>query len=445
MNQIRISIASSTLLLASLPGVALASGFQLLEQNASGMGQAYAGSAAVAEDASTVFFNPAGMALLAPGKSHIAVGLDFIRPSAKFSNAGSTSPALIPLSGGTGGDAGDMNYVPHAYIVVPLNERMSFGLGLGAPFGLKTEYDATWVGRFHAVKSDVKTMNLNPSLSYKVSDQLALGFGLNYQKLKGEFSSAVDYPAAIYANPLTRPLTALAKPGSAMLSGDDTAWGYNFGAIFQVSPQTRLGLSYRSAIKYHLEGTANFSSTGNPITDAIVKLPISPARGGNIYADIKLPDTLTASVDHHVNDRWDVLADLSWTGWAKIPVLQFNYANDNSIVSATQENWRNTWRVALGGVYKVNDSWKLKLGTAFDQSPVSTTYRTARLPDNDRLWLSCGGQYQLGKDGAVDFGYTHIFVRKSSIADNGGLSMGLLQGEYKSDVNMFGIQYSRGF
>ena len=151
MNQIRISIASSSLLLASLPGVALASGFQLLEQNASGMGQAYAGSAAVAEDASTVFFNPAGMALLAPGKSHIAVGLDFIQPSAKFSNAGSTSPALIPLSGGTGGDAGDMNYVPHAYIVVPLNERMSFGLGLGAPFGLKTEYDATWVGRFHAV------------------------------------------------------------------------------------------------------------------------------------------------------------------------------------------------------------------------------------------------------------------------------------------------------
>ena len=126
-------------------------------------------------------------------------------------------------------------------------------------------------------------------------------------------------------------------------------------------------------------------------------------------------------------------------------MLQFNYANDNSIVSATQENWRNTWRVALGGVYKVNDSWKLKLGTAFDQSPVSSTYRTARLPDNDRLWLSCGGQYQLSKNDAVDFGYTHIFVKKSSIADNGGASMGLLQGEYKSDVNMFGIQYSRGF
>jgi long-chain fatty acid transport protein len=444
MNKFKFARTGSALLLTTLSGTALASAFQLLEQNASGMGVAYAGSAAVAEDASTVFFNPAGMAFLAPGKSHVALGLDFVQPSAKFSNSASTPPVLIAPGGGNGGDSGGMNYVPHAYFVAPLNERISFGLGLSVPFGLKTEYDPTWVGRFQANKSEVKAINLNPSVSYKLNEQVALGFGLDYQKLDGEFTSAVNFPGAIYSLTHSLPLATMAKEGSAKLSGNDDAWGYNFGVIYQVSPQTRLGLSYRSAIKYHLTGGAAFNYTpiGVPLVDGAIK-----TLSRDIYADIKLPDTLIASFDHHLNDKWDLLGDLSWTGWGKIPVLQFNYANDNSIVSATQENWKNTWRAALGGIYKYNDNWKLKLGTAYDQSPVPDAYRTARLPDNNRLWLSCGGQYRLEKDGAIDFGYTHIFVRNSSISNNGGdvKKYGLLQGSYKNDVNMLGVQYSRAF
>lgn len=466
-NSFRTVFAGGVALLASLPGAALASGFQLLEQNASGMGQAYAGTAAVAEDASTVFFNPAGMALLAPGRTHVAVGLDFVQPSAKFSNGGSTAPSRLALSGGDGGDAGGMNYVPHGYVVVPVNERMSFGLGLGAPFGLKTEYDNSWIGRFLAIKSDVKTINLNPSVSYRLNDEVALGFGLDYQKLQGEFSSAVNFPAAIYAstyhalsaslpplaaNLLAAGTAALSKEGSAKVSGSDTAWGYNFGLTWQVTPQTRFGAAYRSTTKYRLEGTASFSGTGNPVTDALVSLPVSPARGGNIYADIKLPDTLTLSLDHHLSDQWELLGDLAWTGWSKIPVLQFNYANDNTSLASTPEHWRDTWRVAFGGIYRANDNWKLRMGIAYDQAPVSDAYRTPRLPDNNRLWLSLGGQYRVDKDSAVDVGYTHIFVKDSSISDHGGdpalngyADPGLLQGSYKNHVDMMGVQYSRGF
>lgn len=466
-HSIRIVFAGSAALLASLPAIALASGFQLLEQNASGMGQAYAGTAAVAEDASTVFFNPAGMALLAPGKTHVAVGLDFVQPSAKFSNGGSTAPARLALTGGDGGDAGSMNTIPHGYVVVPINDRMSFGLGLGVPFGLKTEYAPTWMGRFLAIKSDVKTINLNPSLSYRVNDDVALGFGLDYQKLRGEFSSAVNFPAAIYAstyhtlsstlpagaaNLLASGMAALAKEGSATVSGDDTVWSYNFGMTWQVTPETRVGAAYRSATKYHLEGNASFSGTGNPVTDALVKLPVSPARGGNITADIKLPDTLTLSLDHHLSGQWEVLADLAWTGWSKIPVLQFNYANNNASLASTPENWRDTWRAAFGGIYRASDQWKLRMGIAYDQSPVSDAYRTPRLPDNNRLWLSLGGQYRFDKDSALDVSYAHIFVKDSSISDPGGdpalngyADPGKLQGSYKNHVDMLGVQYSQGF
>jgi len=215
------------------------------------MGAAYAGSAAVAENASTVFFNPAGMAWLENGKVHLSVGIAAIQPSAKFTNNGSQPVSILgaPISGGNGGDAGSLAWVPDAYVVVPIDEQISFGLGMGAPFGLKTEYDSNWIGRFMAVKSDVKTLNLNPSLSYKHNETTAFGFGLNFQKMQGEFTRSANY-------------AGLAE-GHAKLTGSDTAWGYNFGAMFQVSPATRVGLSYRSAIKYRLEGSADLSRTGN--------------------------------------------------------------------------------------------------------------------------------------------------------------------------------------
>lgn len=235
--------------------------------------------------------------------------------------------------------------------------------------------------------------------------------------------------------------------GQAKITGSDTSWGYNFGVLYQITPATRIGLAYRSAIKYRLAGTANFSKTGNALLDFGLALPISPARGGAVYSDIKLPDTFIFSAQHRLSDKWELLTDASRTGWSSIQQLQFAYESGLQTPGLvyTPENWSNTWRLALGAVYKYNDAWKLRMGVAYDKSPVSDSYRTARLPDSNRLWLSFGGQYKLDQGSAIDFGYTHIFVKDGTISEtggplnlNGGSPSGLLKGSYSNKVDMFG-------
>lgn len=462
MQKTFIKLAIPALVGGLFAGSAVASGFQLLEQNASGIGNAFAGSAAVAEDASTVFFNPAGMAYLAPNKKHVSVGLDLIRPKAKFSDRASIPALTQPLLGNDGGDAGDLAFVPNAYFVLPINQQISFGLGIGAPFGLKTEYDDHWKGRFHAIKSDVKTININPSVSFKVNDQLALGIGANYQRLKGDFSSAVNYGALI-GSLATQPglaglaaLVPTAGYGFSTISGDDTAWGYNLGALWQVTPATRLGLSYRSEMKYHVTGTAQFTANANLNTalagiagiagqataDAIASR--LPTRGGAVYLDIKLPDTWILSAQHRLDERWELLGDISWTGWSKIQNLDFHYADDNSLLSGTPEHWKDTLRIALGANYQLDNQWKLRGGLAFDEAPVPDSTRTPRLPDSDRTWLSFGAQYRLNADSNLDIGYSHLFVKKGGINASGPTS-GALVGEYKNSVDILGLQYSTRF
>ncbi len=449
--------------LAFSASAALASAFQLLEQNASGLGNAYAGSAAVAEDASTVYFNPAGMALLPQGRTVVTYGMNAILPSAKFTDAGSTLPTY-PGIGGTagaipaganGGNAGSLAFVPHAYVVAPINAAWSFGLGLGAPFGLKTEYDPSWKGRFRGVTSDIETLNLNPSLSYKVDEKLSIGGGLNFQRLQGEFTSGVFYPGALYEKlePLAGSAIAsgvanLAPEGRARILGASNAWGFNVGVMLKLSETMRVGVSYRSPVKHHLKGKAEFSATGNPLLDStlVLRSPTSPARGGEVYSDVKLPDTLIFSTQLQLDDQWELLGDLSWTGWAKIPVLQFNYVDGNDLVSKTDENWRNTWRVALGATYKYNNQWKWRAGLAYDQTPVPDAFRTVRLPDQDRIWLSTGAQFKPSTDTAIDIGYTHIFVKNSTINGSSDAALeGHLQGAYKNKVNILGAQFSTLF
>src|SRR5882672_1710669 len=201
-----------------------ASAFALIEQSATGLGNSYAGGAAAAEDASTIFYNPAGMSLL-PGGMQVSAGLALINLSAKFSNSSSTAPAGIASLGGNGGDAGDLSAVPNVYFAMDVAPNWKAGVGVSVPFGLKTEYDPTWMGRFQAIKSDISTLNVNPSVSYKLDDKMSFGFGLNYQQIDAELSRAV----VIGANTET----------VATVKGKDTSWGFNVGAMFQPTPDTR--------------------------------------------------------------------------------------------------------------------------------------------------------------------------------------------------------------
>jgi long-chain fatty acid transport protein len=439
--------SAALLLLSAASGSALASGFQLLENGASAMGTSNAGTAALAEDATTVFSNPAGMSLLADGRMHLAANLSAVQPAIRFASAGSTAPALQTSGSGNGGDAAGLAYIPSMHFVMLLDGSTRFGIAINVPFGLKTDYVPDWSGRFQGAKSDVRALNINPSLSWKASDAVAFGFGLNYQRLQGEFTSSANYAASVFAATGNGALAAAAGEGFGKISGSAGTWGYDLGAIFQASQATRIGISYRSALKYHLTGSAQFSRTGNGVVNAILDAPASSVRGGAAYCDIELPDTLTLSTLTHLDDKWDILADLAWTGWAKIPDLTFRYADNSSIVATTPENWRNTWRTAFGGVYRYNDKWKSRIGIAYDQTPVQDQYRTVRLPDSDRTWLSFGGQYRLDRDTSIDFAYSHLFMKRAPIDNDGGNAggYGIVLGNYASNVNILGVQYSVAF
>src|SRR5216117_4510756 len=168
-----------------------ASAFALIEQSASGLGNSYAGAAAAAEDASTFYYNPAGMSLL-PGGMQVSAGLALINLSAKFSDSGSTPGAGGRPLGNDGGNAGDLSAVPNVYFAMDVAPDWKVGVGVSVPFGLKTEYDPAWMGRFQAIKSDISTLNINPSVSYKLDQMVSLGFGVNYQSIDAELTRAFN-------------------------------------------------------------------------------------------------------------------------------------------------------------------------------------------------------------------------------------------------------------
>src|SRR4030067_103308 len=264
----------------AISGTAAASGFARIEQSGSGLGNAFAGGAASAEDASTIFFNPAGMSRL-NGKQ-VVVAVHAIKPSVKFSGTGLPGTDM-------GGDAGSLALVPNAYFAMEVNPAMRVGLGINAPFALQTEYDPLWVGRAHAIKSKIETVNLNPSVAYQVNDAMSIGAGINYQHITGELTSFAG------------------AAGTSTVKGSDSAWGYNLGLLYNVNPQTRLGFSYRSAINYTLSGDVAFS--------------VATVLNGPVTLDIKMPDSLSVSVFHTLDDKWDVMGDLSRTGWGTFKQL----------------------------------------------------------------------------------------------------------------------------
>jgi long-chain fatty acid transport protein len=180
--------------LSLCPIMAHASGFALLEQSASRLGAAFAGTAAAADDATTVFFNPAGLwRLERPEAIVVASGVGI---TSEFNDEASQAALGQPL-GHDGGDAGGWNFVPSAYVAAPLNDKLAIGVGVNAPFGLKTDYEPGWMGRFQALKSEIKTINVNPSLSWRVNDAFSIGVGVSYQRLEAELTNAVNYTAVV--------------------------------------------------------------------------------------------------------------------------------------------------------------------------------------------------------------------------------------------------------
>lgn len=435
-NLMAVAVASA---LGGGANLASAAAFGLIEQNASGMGNAYAGAAAVAEDASIIFFNPAGMSLL-QGRQVVVAG-HVISVSAKFQDQGSTTPpAFGPTTGGNGGEAGDTAVVPNFYFSMPFNDRVSFGVGVNVPFGLATEYDDDWVGRFQGIKSELTTINLNPSVSLKVNEAFSLGAGINYQQIDVELTNAVVLAPPVFGG--------LAE-GRAKLEADGDAWGWNVGAIWQMTPMTRLGVAYRSELDYELEGQIGVSQASN---GAAVPLASGPAR-----ADVTLPDSLSLSLAHQMNDRLQLLADATLTNWSSIQAIDIRDGNSGAVRDRLTLDFDDSWRYSIGANFKLNEEWILKGGIAYDETPVKgATSRTVRLPDNDRTWVSVGAQMKVKQSGRLDFGYSHLFIKDADIDHTRGqftpgtttvnpATVSNVQGTYEGSVDIFSIQYTHSF
>jgi long-chain fatty acid transport protein len=370
-------------------GSAYGGAFGIATQTGPGTGNANAGGAAGAEDASVVWTNPAAMSALPQGK-HFSLSAQVLRPSFKFRNEGSTIPGV--LGSGNGSDGGDWAFVPNGYFAMNLGNKLSIGVGVNAPFGLKTEYDSGWIGQRIALNSEIKTVNINPSIAYKVAPNVSIGAGIDAQYLEAKLTNA-------------------SQLGRSKLKADDVGWGFNLGVVVETAPGTRIGLHYRSSIKYQLKGDASFSAV--------------PAADADIRADLRVPENVSLSIFSAVTPRWELMADLTWTRWSRIksivPVcreVSFGVCPvaGNALVGATlPTNWKDTWRISVGANYKYSPTWKLRFGLAYDPTPTNNTDRTARLPDEDRFWLALGAQYAVSKNGKLDLGYAHEFIRDADV------------------------------
>jgi long-chain fatty acid transport protein len=464
---VRVLVAIVVTALPCAP--ALAASFQLIEQSGSGLGNAYAGQAAGVRDASAVFFNPAALTRI-PGRQAV-LAVNPIGLSVTFADRGSTGPHVpgfdfpVNLTGGNGGDAGGWVPVPSGYFSWQVADTVWFGLGANVPFGLTTDWEESFVGRFHALKSEVKSVNINPSVAFTLGSRFSLGFGASYQKLQATLSQQVHYggisfasaasaggPAAAGAIATQLGAEGLAREGSVTIEGDNWAWGFNAGALLELSDAVRLGVAYRSKVKHDLEGEATFLDAPSFVTTGPVG-PIGAAlnqafASGPVTTTMELPDTLSVAVAYE-GGGFDLLADWTWTGWSSIQDLTVVREGGEEL-SSVPLAFEDGWRAGLGGNVALGESWKLRLGTAFDRTPVRDAFRTPRLPDEDRIWLATGIEWKVSEKGSIDLGYAHLFIKEASSAlSNMGsetdLPKGDLVGAYSGRVDIVSLQYSLTF
>ena len=404
--------------LAVAAGSAHAGAFGIATQTP-GTGNAFAGGAAVAEDASVVWTNPAAMSMLPQGR-HVSLVGHALRPSFKFRDEGSTIPPA--LGSGNGGDGGDWAFVPNGYFAMSLGNNLSFGLGVNAPFGLKTDYDRGWIGQRIALASEIKTVNVNPSIAYRIAPNVSIGVGLSGQYLEAQ-------------------LTNTSALGTARLKADDISWGINMGVAVQATPSTRVGLHYRSSIKHELEGRASFSDV--------------PAANESIRADLRVPESASLSFFSVVSPRWEVMADVTWTRWSRIksivPVCQGTSAvvcagAGSPLLGATlPTNWKDTWRLGVGANYRHSDRLKFRFGLAYDPTPTNDKDRTARLPDEDRFWVALGVQYAVSKASRLEIAYAHEFVRDADVNTQVFGTNFRQRGHFEDRADILTVAYTHSF
>ncbi|RKX32441.1 MAG: aromatic hydrocarbon degradation protein [Verrucomicrobia bacterium] len=390
-----LALVSLTLPMASsLQGGA----FTLTEQNASGIGTAFSASAE-AKDASTIFYNPAGLTRL--DRQELVGAVNVIVLSGGYVDEGSTTAGFIPISGGNGGNPGGATPIPTLYYALPISDSLVAGFGMHVPFGLSTSYDEGWVGRYHGLNTELATINLNPSIGLKLTESLSIGFGFSYQYVEATFTNAIDFGLAGWAMEIPGFAPGSAD-GAVAVEGSNWGTGYNFGILWEPMAGARFGLAYRSQIGNTVTGDATFADVPAPFQ------PIFYDQG--FTAALDLPASISGNFFYQVDSHWSVMADITWTNWDVLQEIVINFEDPLTPTATLPQHWNNSF-IYSGGVHYSAGNLTYKLGLAFDETPIpSPEYRSPRIPDSDRTWVSFGMTFRTSETLSFDVGYAHLFM-----------------------------------
>lgn len=430
-------VATATVLVGATAGSAgaLAAGYALKEQSPTAQGSAFAGATAEAADVSYMFFNPAAMSYQSGAQAQAA--LSYIAPQAEAQDVTAQTDGGMQINGGSGGsDAGENAVIPALYGMAPINDRLKAGMGVNVPFGLETSYNDGWKGRYHALDSELMTVNFNPAVSYEPMDGVAIGAGLQAQYVTAELSNAVDFGSIGAANPSIPVGQPTQNDGQAEVEGDDWGFGFNLGVIVEPREGTRIGAAYRSEIEHELDGDVDFSG-GGQVRGALMRGNAFSDTGAS--ADLTTPDLVSLGVYQEVTSNLAVMGEFQYTFWSDFQELRIEFDNSTRD-SVTEEDWNDSFFVSAGAKYDVSDALSLRTGVAFDESPIPDETRTPRIPGNDRTWLSIGANYSPYAWFTVNAAYTHLFVKDGDIdldaSDPGNASRGSLNAEVENSVDV---------
>jgi long-chain fatty acid transport protein len=414
-----------------------ASGFQLKENSVKSMGSAFAGSGVKTGDTSVVVNNPATMTQFEG--TTVQADVTVIDLYYKFQGSG-TDVTGQPLTGGNGGNAGGVTPVPALSVVHKLDNGVALGAMVSAPFGLKTEYEDGWVGRYFAHTSDVRIVDLTFSGAIDVTEHISVGVGAIYSTADVTLSRSIDFGTALFANPATRPLPFArpqARDGFIDVQGDDTGFGWLVGVNVRPTDSVTLGVTHRSEIDYDLTGRADWTVpqdvaavfAANPMTAVLFQ-------DGGVRAELTTPSTTSLAATWQLNERLMLMATWAETGWSSLQEVRINF--DNADPDAVEPfEWEDTVFASVGAEYKLNDAWTLRGGIARDETPTSIEHRTPRLPDDDRTWYSIGATWQFSDALQMSFAYTRIVPEdpRIDISSSGNT----LAGPFDGHANLFGV------
>ncbi len=418
--------------IASLLGIAahqaLAGGFQISEKSAASLGRGFAGESAIVDGASTIASNPAGMALLRRPSFSLATSLVQGKLKVDVEEASLEVPGLAslglqasyPTQGqrSTGNATAGTKLIPAVYAAYPLNETFALGFGAFSNFASESSYDSGFAGSILAETSQVKTINLNPSLSWKLRDGLALGFGVNAVQGSAKLGSAnpgvayVRTPDGLgFATDPVQNELIMAPNGSSLgsveISGEGWGYGWNVGVMAEPLAGTRVGLAYRSPIGLDLKGDAEFR--GTPNVDSFANFAAK--------APMELPAIASLSATQELTPDLRLSGDITQTQWSRFEKLEIYRRDTGALSSRVDENWRNSYRYALGLDFAADAQWTLRVGGAYDQTPIPNETRTLRIPTIDLRWYTTGASYKWNDKISFDLGLALIRMSKTGIDD----------------------------